>query len=399
MINPVQHSDYLRFAVASDLHVHTDEGDNSPSHLRAGSDESNLMQHPIASLCNLIDQESLTANAILCPGDLGDKANTVGIQYAWAKLQQLKTHLKATDIFGTVGNHDVDSRGVHNDFDPRGYLQSLTPRFPVESDPSYDQYWSRHFTVIERDCYRMVLLNSSAFHGFKDEHEHGRISKHTLSALRESLRPLSLKTINILLCHHHPLQHSENDLGEDDVMKGGQELLDLIGNSHLGEWIVIHGHKHHPKLTYAAGASSVTPIVFAAGSLCANLFKGIQGIARNQFYIIEFRLSDITLHGLVGTFRAWDWIYGVGWQESASTSGLPSHGGFGHRQRPHALASEINSALSEPTLGWNEMLNRVPVLRYVLPRDLTRTVLELNDKYKIAVLDQNGNPARLERTE
>ncbi len=272
----------LRFAVASDLHVYEVEGDNSPSALRVGADETDHLRHPIAALLHLIRSQDLRADALLCPGDLGDRASTAGIQYAWAKLVQLQKAIRAKELFATVGNHDVDSRGKSNKFDPRGFLQTLDPPFPYKTLAISDHYWSRHFAVIERSNFRIVLLNSSAFHGYESEHIHGRVSEHTLSALEKALvRSKTPPLVNILLCHHHPMLHSDRKLGDHDTMKQGQELLDMI-NQH-SEWIVIHGHKHDPRLSYASGQSSVTPIVFAAGSLTASLYPEIASSARNQF--------------------------------------------------------------------------------------------------------------------
>jgi len=395
MTNGKTSGESVVFAVASDLHAHDQPGENSPSSLRVGDDESNPMRHPIAALLNLIDRENLKADALLCPGDLGDKASTVGIQYAWSKLCDVRRSLGARELFATVGNHDVDSRGKENDFDPRGFLQTLQPMFPHKTRTVSDQFWSRHFTIVKRKNYRILLLNSSAFHGYKEEHEHGRVSKHTLAAIRESLLNSDAKPVNLLLCHHHPLSHADRDLGEADAMKQGQELLDLIGN--FGEWIVVHGHKHDPKLTYAAGSSTVTPIVFAAGSLSANLFHRIQGTARNQFYILKFPLDEIATHGLLGTFRAWDWIFEKGWLDATARSGLPHTGGFGHLERPISAAARISGLLTEPTLAWSKLLDRAPLLRYLTPRDLSSVISVLEEKHGIAVLDSQGIPSRLER--
>jgi predicted phosphodiesterase len=386
----------LRFAVASDLHVYDGEGDNSPSALRVGADETDHLRHPIAALLHLIKDQSLKADALVCPGDLGDSASTTGIQYAWAKLVQVQKAMRAKDLFATVGNHDVDSRGNSNKFDPRGFLQTLQPTFPYKTASVSDQFWSRHFATIERDDFRIVLLNSSAFHGYENEHIHGRVSGHTLSALAKALgKSKKKRPVNVLLCHHHPMLHSDRKLGDHDTMKQGQEMLDLINNH--GEWIVIHGHKHDPRLSYASGQSSVTPIVFAAGSLTASLYPEIASTARNQFYIIEFPLDDIATKGLVGTFKAWDWIYESGWQPATSGSGLPSTGSFGHREKPSVIAQRISDCFTEDTISWDELNRREGSLKYLIPNDRIQVLKVMRESFNLRILESDGEPIRVER--
>jgi Icc-related predicted phosphoesterase len=386
----------LRFAVASDLHVYEGEVDNSPSALRVGADETDHLRHPIAALLHLVKSQNLRADALLCPGDLGDRASTTGIQYAWAKLVQVQKAMRAKDLFATVGNHDIDSRGKANKFDPRGFLQTLDPPFPYKALAVADHFWSRHFAIVERGNFRIVLLNSSAFHGYENEYIHGRVSEHTLSALAKTLASTKKKQlVNILLCHHHPMLHSDRKLGDHDTMKHGQELLDLI--NHHGEWIVIHGHKHDPRLSYAAGRSSVTPIVFAAGSLTASLYPEIASTARNQFYIIEFPLDDIATRGLVGTFRAWDWIYESGWQPATSGSGLPSVGSFGHRENPNVIAQRVASCFAEDTIGWDELNRREGSLKYLIPNDRDQVLKAMKERFNLTILESDGEPIRVER--
>ncbi len=386
----------LRFAVASDLHVCESEVENSPSALRVGADETDHLRHPIAALLHLVETQNLRVDALLCPGDLGDKASTTGIQYAWAKLVQVQRAMRAKDLFATVGNHDIDSRGIANKFDPRGFLQTLEPPFPYKNPAVFDHFWSRHFAIVEKSDFRIVLLNSSAFHGFENEHIHGRVSEHSLSLLARTLGKTKYKRlVNILLCHHHPMLHSDRKLSDSDTMKQGQELLDLI-NKH-GEWIVIHGHKHDPRLSYAAGQSSVTPIVFAAGSLTASLYPELGTTARNQFYIIEFPLDDIMSRGLVGTFRAWDWIYESGWQPATSGSGLPSSGSFGHREKPDVIAERIARCFAEATISWDELNRREGSLKYLMPNDRAQVLKVMKERFNLRIVESGGEPIRVER--
>ncbi len=216
-------ADHLTIAIASDLHAHDGSAtpDQRPSHYST-ADPEDTAHHPISGLLKLIEDESLIADLLLCPGDLGDKAKPQSTAHAWHSLQRIGEALRVEMLAATAGNHDVDSRYNYNDYDAKGWLQCLDPLFPIAPDELYDRYWSRHFAVVRFEDICLVLLNSSAYHGGpSDEYEHGRISTRTLTALRDAVSS-GLSRINILLCHHHPHHHSELGLGEADLMKNGQ---------------------------------------------------------------------------------------------------------------------------------------------------------------------------------
>ena len=286
----------LVVAVISDVHAYEGKDikpDDIPSHCCIT--ENDPLKNSLVGLHDLIKQEALLADVLLFAGDIGDKAQTIAVQHTWCKLHEIKKLLKVQILAAATGNHDVDSRHDYNKYDAKGMLQALVPPYPFDKDQMNDRYWSRHFELIVRDKYRILVLNSSAFHGegrFDEtkqfEYEHGRVSDHTLKRIREQLDAQDdYPPVNILLCHHHPHPHSELSLGKDDLMTGGDELLGILNTGTYGRWLVIHGHKHHPKMEYAAGGSSA-PIVFAAGSLAKILYGELQTNSRNQFYILEF---------------------------------------------------------------------------------------------------------------
>jgi hypothetical protein len=47
---------------------------------------------------------------VLCPGDLGDKADAVAQKIAWEKLEKIRETLGAKVAYWDCRNHDVDSR-------------------------------------------------------------------------------------------------------------------------------------------------------------------------------------------------------------------------------------------------------------------------------------------------
>lgn len=309
----------------------------------------------------------------------------------WRALHELKAMLKAKFLLATTGNHDIDSRHEYNHYDAKGLLQSLNPRYPFPTDSQNDKYWSRHFAIVAKPDFRILVLNSSAFHGegrYNDmqryEYEQGRISDFTLAMLKSELEKTPPAPINVLLCHHHPHQHAELRLSADDLMLGGAELLSLLGSGSHGRWLVVHGHKHHPKLEYASGGSS-SPIVFAAGSLAAVLFRELQTATRNQFYILDLPAAQIGTLGFVGRFTSWDWATGHGWLPAGKGSGLPHSGGFGWRGDILLFAENVAAHVQSVSMKWTDITTHFPLLNFVLPQDLIHLLNTLEETHRLTV--------------
>jgi len=381
----------LRIAVISDLHAYAESSEPHPSYLKVLGTSDSAAVDPVRHLEELIDTQGLKADLLLSPGDLGDKASSEGIKYAWKCLHEIGKRLKTHLVAASSGNHDLDSRHLDFSSDPTETLQRLVPSYPLPNDADNNQYWARKFVVKTTENYRLAILNSSAYHGGKPEEiEYGRISNFTIERLKKELGGIShAPPVNIALCHHHPHQFPEISQEDDtcDVMKNGQKLLNLIGNGQNGDWIVIHGHKHHARIAYAQGGNS-SPVVMGAGSFSAALYLEIQSEARNQFYLIELPLNNQS--GLVGTIRAWDWTQ-RGWMPANNRSGLPAVCKFGCRDSVTKLAHRIDQLLGErKTENWKEMLVSIPEVEFLLPDDLDTLINRLGEQYKIKVERENG---------
>jgi hypothetical protein len=381
----------MRIAVVSDLHAfdsNTWNRDGSPSHYDV-SNAKPPTHCPVGSLFNLIDTMGMTADILLCPGDFANHACALSLPKAWAAINEVGRRLDAGLIVGNVGNHDVDSRHIHNAYDPIESLKLLNPLFPINDRDLRNQFWSEHFFVKATDNLQLVVVNSSAYHATEAEVQHGRITSQTLKLLEGML---DSRTINILMCHHNPQKHSELLLGENDEIKGGQLLLDLISKPGRGDWLVVHGHKHHPKITYAAGGAR-SAVIFSAGSVASTLYPDLQTATNNQFYIIELNDDHIRSNGLIGRFESWDWHQGYGWREADAGKGLPAKGGFGHRENPVMLAHKIVASISgkrQSFLKREKLRQKFPEIQYVMPSDLKSLAYELEMLNAVLELDDLG---------
>lgn len=394
----------MRIAVISDVHAYQpteaiDKGQlDRPSFVSTATPLNQPTVHPIAGLRKLITENQITADLIVCPGDLSDKADTSALIYVWAQLQELQHLLGASGLLATAGNHDVDSRFKHSQFDALGALQSLTPMFPGLSEAECDRYWARHFVFFNRNDVQFLLLNSSAYHGRGDqpdkEAQRGRISERTLSAIELELLSKESQSINILICHHH--LYRDNAIHETDYseMEGADHLLRLLNSGQFGQWIVIHGHKHHPKLNYGMGGNQA-PVLFGAGSLSAILYSELANSARNQFYILEVKPTtarDLRMD-VAGEITAWDWIPHSGWQPAGITSGLPYKSGFGYRAAMSFIAHKVSELVKArtPFARWSEIKADYPELAFILPAERSALAKNLKSSYGIHVtFDAHG---------
>lgn len=390
----------LTIAVASDLHAYRRPDDKSstyrsPSKLCLSDAEENHLSHPFAGLNFLIGEEKLKADIFLCPGDMTDRAAPDGVKYSWDQIHQSGKLLGAKLTTATVGNHDIDSRETTLAEDPKELLQQLNPKYPLPDTNLTNEFWAQNFTLYQGDNYSLLLLNTCVKHGKPEELERGYITIHTLNQLKKRIDSAPLKAINILLCHHHPHQHSELSLGDHDVMKNGQLLIDSLALN--GNWLIIHGHKHHPKISYAAGGAS-SPIVFASGSFSGNFGPEAETRTRNQFHLVDIVQLKDKPYAFYGMVRSWNWAFGSGWVRSigGAVAGMPPTAGFGTRLHPAELAKIVASKMVRSKLKkWDELCKSIPELNFQLPQDYEQFKNILVMDYKLSVEEDQGAPSQV----
>src|SRR5262249_28074196 len=134
---------------------------------------------------------------------------------------------------------------------------------------------------------RIVNLNSSLHHLNEALAKRGKVEHSLVEDLTTSLKAHGERPLNILLTHHHPWKLGLVNLGDNSHMEGGEVLLESLLTAAVGSWLVIHGHKHLPRVDYFAGGTTTVPIM-ACGSLSARLWDEAAAVAKNQFYIVDF---------------------------------------------------------------------------------------------------------------
>jgi hypothetical protein len=248
------------------------------------------------------------------------------------------------------------------------------------------QYWRTGFCAVESGPLRVLTVNSAFFHRSRRAADHGKISERQLAAIEDMLADLPKRRFQIGVVHHHPIVHEAFRLGTYDVIEGGTLLLDLLSEYEFD--IVIHGHKHFPRLCYGTGESQSLP-VFGAGSFSALLTPNIACSTRNLFHMLE--LDDDTMEhcGKHGVITSWEFHPGSGWLRPNNTSAaLPATAGFGCHIELRSLARAVARAFRScriDVVRWERILILIPHLRFLVPCQLVKLAAHLRKHYGLQV--------------
>ncbi len=385
-----------RIAVLSDLHAAPKSVAAPIGEVKQFTDLVNTSpkEDPIKALQVLVDTHSLKADVIVCPGDMTNRANAQALEFVWSHLHSLTKAFAAKGVVATVGNHDVDSRAHSENSFPREHLMRLEPPFPASNGSLSNQYWAHGFCIQTVGAARFLVINTCWLHESRDELERGVVTDYTLERIAAELAVPSPAQFNFVVCHHHPHPHTDLQLGFDDVIRNGQKLIELLSDN--GQWMIIHGHKHHPKVEYAQGQFQ-QPVVLACGSFSGRIEGNNALVSTNYFHLIEVTHFQ---GGLAGQILSWNWTPGIGWQRyNSSLPKFPSIVGFGSKATPMALAQSVAAAIgSKPFIKWSDLCSTHMELAYLMPKQLASLLSELKASHAISVVyDEYGAPAQLGR--
>ena len=367
----------LQLAVMSDLHCHHSSLGPAESLLLTDADRSPSSQHPVESLLELINKDQLRASILLMPGDITNKVDRQGMISGWGFVHEIAKALHVDTLAPTLGNHDVNSRKPEED--PFRLVRGLSPKFPTLNEIVFDQFWSKGFCLLERDTYRVLVVNSVMSHTNEETAKRGFVSTHQLDDISHALAVAPLKQFQIAVCHHHPMLHEDIGLGTSDVMQNGSLLTQMLAEK--GFHLLVHGHKHHPKLSFAPGAQALP--VLAAGSFAAGMKNGLASRTRNVFHSISMEYSEEE-QTMRGSILTWQFRQSKGWTLATwAAVDFPHKTGFGSLTTAEQLADQVQkafSALNAPMAEWKAVAQSVPDLQFVPPATFEKVGLQLRTK-------------------
>jgi hypothetical protein len=366
----------VTIAVASDFHCHHSSMVPAETMLLSDADRQPSSHHPVEALLDLIRDQKITAEILAMPGDITNKTDRQGIISGWDFIRQIGVALNTRLIAPTLGNHDVKSRDPSGD--PFAAARALMPEFPLSEQTALKDFWANGFCIIDSRDIRVALINSVASHTTKEAADHGLITPQQLAVLNTALAGKSTLPFQIAICHHHPMLHEDIGLGTKDVIENGSLLIDLLA-AH-GFHLVIHGHKHHPKLSYAPGAVPLP--VLASGSFAAGMKHGLASRTRNLFHLIKLHTSGPPGLLVKGTIDTWQFRLSKGWVPASWVSAdFPFRTGFGCCDPPQTIADKLHTtfqALSTDLARWSAVSSQIEEIPYLIPSTFEQVGIALH---------------------
>ena len=294
----------MKICIISDLHCKYQNDVNSPSNTLLFSNQRRIPanQHPIAALLETIQRENLNADVLICPGDLGDKADEQGIISSWNFLEEIRHALDANELIGIPGNHDVNSHGGVDSF---SFIKNFHHKFPTKDIIANNSFWSLGFCVFKFGNILILLINTVHDHIDIDSSSKSNLDAGMLERIeKELIQILGEFDLKICIMHHHPIKHSNiTNYRDSDSVDRGDDLVNLLSRFHFN--ILIHGHKHQPRMTIYNGLA-----IFACGSFASS--ANLQGTGIQQM----FHIVELFENSKNGKIESWEYSIIDGWTQN-----------------------------------------------------------------------------------
>ncbi len=317
----------FKIAIISDLHCTPKESERSViTNLHTNQPGRPSNRNPIEAFRKLISEQKLTADILLCPGDITDKVNDQGFYSGWSFIEEMSRMLSSKKIYATLGNHDVASRST----DPSEAFRlakNLKYNFPLPEENQQNEFWSNNFCLIEEDDFRLLVYNTVHDHYNADLSKKVSIDSSTLAKIEERLKMSDKTKFGIAMTHHHPINHYSSDYSDVDFIDKGDLLMKILEDNSFN--LFVHGHKHQPMLREL----NSIPILASGSFSCIENLKETE--SENLFHIIE-------IYGKKGVIKSWEYGPVNGWHQKNSGTSFPNITGFGYFDTIEKLAYEIN---------------------------------------------------------
>jgi predicted phosphodiesterase len=351
----------MTFGVISDLHCRL-ATDSNDSFLKVGSPRVPSGRHPVQSLLELIDHENLAVDVLLVPGDLANKVCVEGLNQGWDYCIEIAKRLNARLIIPVIGNHDIDSKRLRPENAVFGPVRNMRPEFPFLLPANNASYFADGYCVIAEADVEVIALNTVIDQLDEISAKRGTFSIERIQRMEKALSASLRSPLRIALMHHHPILHSETFMGDDDVIPTGDNLVAALRR--LGCRLIIHGHKHIPRLSTLNGVS-----IFASGSFSAML-QEYGTLFGNTFHIIN--VEGTAPDDVKGRIMTWVFQLGKGWRRSNEEfRGFPFLAGFGSSMGVAEIVERLvelaNVDLQTNRFLEHQVYSSVPEIKHLTP--------------------------------
>lgn len=376
----------IKIAVISDIHIgtHARSKDLNPHVVEPGS--ANKF---IDRFLEFIKVEGITADYLVISGDISSKCMRQEFLHAEQVILKIADGLrvKSDKVYFVPGNHDVDWDVLslrHNSPEDKSDLRIKQRYDPIKfvdffhSSNSASElnglFDDPYIACWDLDDVCFVGYNS-AWHDEPEQMNHpGLVDAQHLQALRNLLEGKTLDgKVKIFITHHHLIPHDEPDFKPNfSVMQNAEGLLDILDKFRFD--VVIHGHKHYPRIKHYDHGGNHKIIVIAAGSFSAALGTHLDYTA-NMFHLLttESRHSDDET--IQGKLNSWAYSEARGWYTNKEEVGVNPCEPFGYYNSLSILYREVVNLINKAfaihgSIKWSKLLEDNPDLQYVGSRSM-----------------------------
>lgn len=377
----------ITVGVISDIHSHK-WGDDilQGGYYYPNMPDKPISQNPFASLKELFRKENRKFDFIVSPGDFAHQIDPEGLKSSWEQLKLIKNEVDAEMLIATIGNHDVASRENGDVFK---YIKEFDIDFPVYSSTKSQEYKNQllengyYYIDDEKRNVLILVINSCFDHWDKVEASKGKIDTESLAEIK-AITEKSGRDIKIALLHHHPIVHETGIYDTNDIIEGGEPLMESLAEMDL----IIHGHKHDYRFTQQSIYPKNLNILSSGSFSCFKTY--LKSGTLNYFHEIEFHMDNVDhcyKHGLIKTY-AYDPT--SGWNRYKELDE-----GFGCTLEGQSLYDYVEKAILSITgsnyVEYSELLDTYPTLNYIARESRNSTLDSLIDKKIIARYNKNND--------
>lgn len=385
----------LRIAVISDLHV----GAKARRYDFVPGGSARVGERPyIDEFKDFVISAGIRSDYLLVPGDIANEAHPSEYELAAERIVQIAELLGvATEHVAFVpGNHDVSwsvqklggAFWQSKKFLP--ILEVFGPALGFGVDRFSNLFKPPYAEVANLGDLQLVLVNSA----YRDDYippatpspapHHGafaRESEEFLSSQAEEIRAASPK-FRVLVVHHHLLPMADWDpyWADFSIMQNSDALLEFIASVRID--LVIHGHKHWPRLRRYQNAPGPLVQVLGAGSFSAEIHESLSSKVYNKFHLVNLEGRDDSSNAC-GAVHSWSYYAGTGWRPSDRNGGIAHKEPFGYYRDDAAVLAATRAAYasakvpSSAAVDVADVLAHIPQGEFIAERHLEKALMTI----------------------
>ncbi len=378
----------MKIAIVSDIHAGMDSvaQDLCPSELLKTEQDKiaygNKQKDYVDKFLTFVKDTKLSADYILVPGDVTDKAHPMEAKLASECLQKIGDALSVPNekVLFVPGNHDY-SWHFHDIADKTGimwshrYIALRSDQFifsEINENAEIGNLFEKdYFSLWRYDDVIVVGYNSASAELPSDKVKCGNIKEEHLEAMEKAFKDLGIKSdsrLKIFMLHHHlhDFKAPKGSKHDYSLAQNGESLITLLRKYKFD--FIVHGHRHYSCFD---AQNCVVPI-FCSGSFSAQIGTEWAREVSNQFHIIEINEKRIKKH-ICGIIQSWSNTF-EGWEPSPTLRNRPIIGyqrAFGCSLDDEYVSQAVKKVLSTLThekirFSWREnIVPNIPYLKYL----------------------------------